>query len=193
MTSPLVLSTHDLGRQPGAMEELHRSVPAPSDLGIAVIGVPEGALIEMDIRLEAVMDGVLATTSAQAPLHGECVRCLDDLDWDTTVDFAEMYFYPGIKQQALDEGDEDAEDMREVVGEEIDLEPALRDALVTSLPFQPLCRPDCPGLCPGCGERMAELPAGHEHVERDPRWAVLEQLAHELAEDEQAHPERKDG
>lgn len=175
--TPYVLSTHELGRSPGAMEHVQRTVPAPTDLANAVIGVPEGSDLDLDVRLEAVRDGVLATVGATAQLVGECSRCLQEVRETTHIDFAEMFFYPGAKQAALDEGDEEAEDMHEVHEELVDLEQPLRDAMVPALPFQPLCEPDCQGLCPGCGERMADLPADHAHEQLDPRWAALAALA----------------
>ena len=61
-------------------------------------------------------------------------------------------------------------------GDLVDLEPLLRDAVVLSLPFQPLCREDCPGLCTECGARLADDP-GHQHEDAiDPRWAALRGL-----------------
>jgi len=67
---------------------------------------------------------------------------------------------------------DDEEDVRELEGDLIDLEPALRDTVVPALPFQPLCRPDCPGLCSECGARLADDP-DHSHETLDPRWAAL--------------------
>jgi len=61
-------------------------------------------------------------------------------------------------------------------GDLLDLEPALRDAVVLSLPLTPLCRPDCAGLCADCGERLDELPADHQHDATDTRWAALQDL-----------------
>ena len=112
------------------------------------------------------MDGVLATGTASAQVKGECVRCLDDLDDDLVVDFQELYLY------------EDAgEDDLSLEGDLLDLEPVLRDAVVLALPFQPLCQPDCPGLCPECGVRLADDP-GHAHEAAiDPRWTALSALA----------------
>ena len=63
-------------------------------------------------------------------------------------------------------------------------EPALRDALVGDLPFRPLCRPDCRGLCPRCGERLDDLPPGHHHQDRDPRWSVLASLLAQTPQDD---------
>jgi uncharacterized protein len=171
--TPLVLDTHELGRRPGAMRRIQRSVPAPADLGIGgVVGVPEGVDVELDLRLEAVMEGVLVSGSARAPLTGECVRCLDPIDSETAVEFQELYVYP---DRAEEEGAQADEDVRVVEGELIDLEPTLRDAVVLALPQAPLCRDDCPGLCPECGARLAEDPA-HEHETTDPRWAALVEL-----------------
>ncbi|NDZ95280.1 DUF177 domain-containing protein, partial [Streptomyces sp. SID11726] len=78
--NPLVFDTHELGRRPGALQRLNRTVDAPKDLGIkGVVGVPEGAPVELDLRLESVMEGVLVTGTARATAEGECVRCLEPL------------------------------------------------------------------------------------------------------------------
>ncbi len=55
----------------------------------------------------------------------------------------------------------------------------MRDAVVLALPWTPLCRPDCAGLCPTCGQRLDDLPAGHAHEMIDPRWAALAGFAPE--------------
>lgn len=175
--SSYVISTHELGRQPGAMRKVDRDITAPDDLRTPVVGVVAGSPIRLDLRLESVQEGVLVTGEAIVQTLAECVRCLREVEGTDTVEISELYFYPGARQTALDEGDEEAEDMVELEGELLDLEPVLRDAVVTALPLHPLCEPDCQGLCPGCGERMADLPADHEHVEVDPRWAALAELA----------------
>jgi uncharacterized protein len=163
---PLVLDTRDLGRRAGSMRRLQRTVDAPAGLGLDVIGVPEGASMHLDLRLEAVMEGVLVTGSARAALAGECVRCLDRLEDEVVADFCEMYAY--------DESEADEEAMR-LEGDLVDLEPALRDAVVLALPLTPTCRPDCPGLCAECGARLADDPS-HRHEVADPRWSALQKL-----------------
>lgn len=175
--SPYVLSTHDLGRQPGAMRRVERDVPAPADLGTAVVQVVPGSELRLELRIESVMEGVFVSGEARAQTHAECVRCLRDIDEELAVSLGELYFYPGARETAVAEGDEDAEEMHELEGELLDLEPLLRDAIVTAMPFQPLCEPDCAGLCPGCGDRLADLPADHAHEQLDPRWAALAALA----------------
>lgn len=180
--SPLVVSTHELGRRPGAMRTLESTVPAPEHLGTEVVGVPQGSDVDLDMRLEAVMDGVLVTGTARVQLHGECVRCLRDIDEDLAVDFSELFYYADRKASLLEEGDEEAEELPTLNGELIDLEATLRDAVVLALPFQPLCRPDCGGLCPECGERMDDLEPGHHHEQLDPRWSALGALLEQEGE-----------
>lgn len=141
-------------------------MPAPAGLGIDVIGVPEGSDVELELRFESVMEGVLVSGTAHVHLTGECVRCLEQVSDELDVDLQELYVYP----------DEDAEeDAPRMVGDLLDLEPVLRDAAVLALPLQPVCRDDCPGLCPECGARLADDP-GHRHESVDPRWAALGNL-----------------
>ncbi|MFC4555599.1 YceD family protein [Georgenia faecalis] len=168
-----MINTHDLSRRPGSMIPLARTVPAAEDFGTEVIGVPVGSDVDLDLRLESVMDGVLVSGEVRTRAAGQCVRCLGEVDEPLTVHLSELYLYPGKRDAAREAGDEDAEELPELEGDLLDLEPALRDAVVLALPFQPLCTPDCPGLCPVCGERMADLPEGHGHDDVDPRWSAL--------------------
>ena len=170
--SPFVLDTHELGRRPGSTRTTRLTVEAPADLGSAVIGIPEGSVLELDLRLEAVMEGVLVTGAVRGQAVGECVRCLDEVTESVDVTLAELFVYPERAAVAAQDGDEDEEDLRELDGDFLDLEPAVRDAVVPMLPFQPVCRPDCPGLCSLCGARLADEP-GHSHETLDPRWAAL--------------------
>ncbi len=171
--APLVIDTRELGRRAGSMRRLRRSVPAPADLGLQVIGVPEGADLELDLRLEAVVEGVLVSGTARASLAGECVRCLDPLRRLVAVPLQELYVYPDEEDagHGARPGGDDGEELR-LEGDLLDLEPALRDAVVLELPLAPLCRTDCPGLCPQCGARLADDPK-HEHPTVDSRWAAL--------------------
>jgi uncharacterized protein len=153
------------------MKRVVTEVPAPRDLGTEVIGVPEGAPVALDLRLEAVMEGVLVSGTAVVPLVGECARCLDEIHDTATVELRELYFYP----DRADEFDPD-DDAPSLVEDHLDLEPALRDALVLELPLSPRCAPDCPGLCVECGARLADAGPDHTHDAPDPRWAALAAL-----------------
>jgi uncharacterized protein len=167
--SPFVLDTRELGRRPGLRRDYLREAPAPEQLGLDMIGVVEGAPIEVDVRLEAVSEGVLVTGSVIGELTGVCGRCLADFTEALEVDFVELFAYPNSTTEETTDSDE----IPRLEGDHLDLEPVVRDAVVLSLPLTPLCRPDCAGLCPDCGERFDDLPEGHSHDQLDPRWAAL--------------------
>ena len=193
-----------LGRQPGSARTRKLTVPAPADLRLELIGVPEGTAAELDLKFEAVAEGVLVTGSVTAPLTGECARCLTPVTSSVTASFTELYLYPPGRphgtgqardgrrsparpdrydQQEHEEQDDDEE--RYLDGDLLDLEPTLRDAVVLALPMAPLCRDDCPGLCVECGVPLADVGPGHRHDDQpDPRWAGLKQF------DDQATPDQ---
>jgi uncharacterized protein len=176
-----VLDTRELGRRPGSQREVTLTVPAPADLGIEVLHVPEGAQVELDLRLEAVMEGVLVTGAATAGLEGECVRCLEPISDQIEARFQELFVYDEpSRDRSHHRGGEDVDseddESSRLEGDLLDLEPLLRDAVVLALPFQPLCKDDCPGLCAECGARLADDP-GHAHEAAiDPRWGRLQEL-----------------
>ena len=162
--SPLVLEVHELGRRAGTMKKVSRTVPAPAGLGIEMIRVPEGSDIPLELQLESVVEGIYVSGVAEVALSGECSRCLRPIEDDLELELQELYFYPG--------GDID-EDSHVVVDERVDLEPLIRDAVVLDLPFTPLCRDDCAGLCVTCGANLNDDP-DHGHGDRiDPRWGKL--------------------
>jgi uncharacterized protein len=129
------------------------------------VRVTPGSPVELDLRLESVMEGVLASGAARVALAGECSRCLGPIADELDVSLQELYVYP--------ESDAAEDEAARLDGDLLDLEPALRDAVVLALPFQPVCSPDCPGLCSECGVTLADHP-GHRHADDiDPRWAAL--------------------
>ncbi|MDQ1289589.1 MAG: hypothetical protein QG622_3155 [Actinomycetota bacterium] len=162
------------------MRKIHRDVEAPVDLGTDVIGVPEGSALELDLRLESVMEGVLVSGAIRGRAAGECVRCLGEVDSPLEAGLQELYVYP----ERAPEGQTDDE-LHELEGDFIDLEPVIRDAVVLALPFQPVCRPDCPGLCSECGARLADDPE-HTHDSADPRWAALQGLSQTLDDEKES-------
>ncbi|WAX57811.1 DUF177 domain-containing protein [Jatrophihabitans cynanchi] len=167
--SPFVFDVRELGRRAGSMRAYRRSVPAPAGLGLDIIAVPEGAPLAIDVRLESVTEGVLVTGSVSGPVRGECGRCLGPVHDELDVELCELFAYPDSTTDATSEQDE----VHRLMGDYLDIEPVVRDATVLALPFTPLCRPDCGGLCPDCGQRVDDLPAGHAHEQLDPRWAAL--------------------
>lgn len=172
-----MLDIRELGRRPGSQREVELTVPAPADLGIEVLHVPEGSPVELDLRLESVMEGVLVTGTASAELEGECVRCLEPIEEKIPARLQELYVYAEHHDRAAEHDDRDLDDeTSRLEGDLLDLEPLLRDAVVLALPFQPLCEVDCPGLCVECGARLADDPDHSHEAPIDPRWASLETL-----------------
>jgi len=162
--APLVLDTRELGRRAGSMRAVHRTVAAPADWELELVGVPADSDVQLELRLEAVMDGVLVSGTVDAPIRAECGRCLAPVEDRIEVEIQELFAY---------EPAPDGEEIALVEGDLINLEPVLHDAVVLGLPLNPVCREDCAGLCAGCGEPLADLPAEHGHDEIDPRWAAL--------------------
>lgn len=192
----LVFDTRTLGRQAGSARTQQLTVPAPDDLRLELARVPAGADMHLDVKFEAVTEGVLVTGSATAPLAGECARCLRPLNTSVTASFTELYLYADGRRthdkhdkhdknakhdrrnsrEWFDEDTEQDDEERYLDGDLLDLEPVLRDAVVLTLPMSPLCQEDCPGLCAECGVPLADAGPGHEHDDSpDPRWAALEQ------------------
>lgn len=170
---PLVLDTRELGRRPGAMRRLTLTVPAPESLGLELIRVPPGEPMALDLRLEAVVEGVLVSGTVTAPVTGECARCLEPVTDTLEVELQELYAYAdSTTSETTDE-----EELPRLSGDLLDLEPVLRDAVVLALPIAPLCTPDCAGLCADCGERLAPGEPPHDHPVADPRWAGLARFA----------------
>jgi len=169
-----------LGNRPGEFRDETRTAHAPDGLGSGLVFVSPGADVALDLRFEAVSEGVLVTGSAVAPLSGECARCLDPLTTETEVSFQELYRY--LPEPGEDEADGEE---RFLDGDLLDLEPAFRDAVVLALPLSPLCSEDCPGLCAECGAKLADAGPDHGHGDKvDPRWGLLTQLdIHDRVED----------
>jgi uncharacterized protein len=167
-----VFDMRALGKRPGEFKDEKRTATAPDGVGSGLVLVSAGADVTLDLRFEAVSEGVLVTGSAVAPLSGECARCLEPLAATIEVSFQELYRYlPDLGE------DEDDSEERFLDGDLLNLEPAFRDAVVLALPLSPLCRDDCPGLCVECGARLADVGPEHGHDDKvDPRWGLLAKL-----------------
>jgi uncharacterized protein len=151
------------------MQEVDRTVPAPPNWRVELIGVPEGAEVRLRLRLESVMEGVLVTGELDVPVVGSCARCLEPIEDTLHLHVQELYAYEGSTTEATSEEDE----VRRIEGDFLDLEPLVRDTVVLNLPLAPVCSEDCAGLCVDCGQRLDDLPLDHTHEVVDPRWAGL--------------------
>ncbi|BBY36024.1 hypothetical protein MMAN_01580 [Mycobacterium mantenii] len=168
LAGPMAFDITRLGRRPGAMVTLRKTVPSPSRIGLDMIAIEADAPLELDLQIQSVSEGVLVTGTVEAPTTGECSRCLTRLDGHMQVRLTELFAYPDSTTEATTEEDE----VGHIVDDTIDLEQAIVDAVGLELPFSPVCSPDCPGLCPECGVSLAAEPS-HQHERIDPRWAKL--------------------
>jgi uncharacterized protein len=126
--------------------------------------VPAGAPVVADVVLESVLGGVSVTGTVSAGWEGECRRCLARASGEIAVAVREVYTEDG-----------DGEETYTLEGDDVDLEPLVRDAVLLELPQAPLCRPDCAGLCPTCGANRNEERCGCAPV-ADLRWRALDVL-----------------
>ncbi|MDQ1397817.1 MAG: hypothetical protein QOG64_3076, partial [Acidimicrobiaceae bacterium] len=162
--NPFAVNVHALRRHPGdrTSEQRHGRLP-----GLQVTGshVPDDAEVSIDAVLEGVNGGVVVTATVDTTWVGECRRCLEAAHGVVHGEMRELY-----------EQDSDGEETYPLAGDQLDLAPLARDAVLLELPLAPLCTEDCQGLCPECGANRNEGDCGHASVPTDPRWAALDAL-----------------
>ena len=171
-----LFNCHDLPRRAGEMREYELTIDDHEPIGVPLLAIPSDAPIYLDLRIESVDQGVLATGTASGEAVGECTRCLDPVVFDVEESFQELFHYQVDYRQkskgpVIEVGDED--ELLEMEGDLINLEGPIRDALILNLPVNPLCEEACEGLCPTCGLKWAQLPLDHAHAASDIRWAGL--------------------
>jgi uncharacterized protein len=157
-----VVGVADLLEHPGTRRELHDAV-ALDGLATSAAQVPEGGEVQFDLVLEAIGGGALtATGTIGAPWRGECRRCLEPVEGSAAVDVREVFEPQPVEGETYP-----------LAGEQIDLEPMVRDAVLLALPLAPLCGPTCAGPAPDAFPTGPALEAEHQP---DPRWAALSEL-----------------
>ena len=172
LNSPLVIDVSRLGRRPGSMMTVDQRVSSPIRIGLDLIAIEPGADLDLDLRFEAVSEGVLVSGTVYAPTRGECSRCLGSITGEVEIALAELFAYP----DSITESTTESEDVGRVLDQTVDLAQPIVDAVGLALPFVPVCAENCPGLCPQCGVALATAEAGHQHEMIDPRWAKLAEM-----------------
>ena len=169
--SPLLVGVTELRRRPGTQRDVRVAAPLP---GLAITGarVPDGAEVQLEGVLEAVEGGITLTGTVRSPWSAECRRCLDDVTGTLEVALAEVFEPRPTPGETYP-----------IDGDDVDLEPVLRDAVLLHLPLAPLCREDCPGPAPEAfpaivsdADDEREPGADGPPPPRDPRWAALDLL-----------------
>jgi DUF177 domain-containing protein len=163
-------TTIDLGRLTLSYGEGSRlDVPVrldPFELGgQTYLAVPEAPTVRLDVSRPS--GGFAFRLRFPVHLKGPCMRCLEPAMLDVEVDAREV-----------DQASTEDEELRSpyVVEDELDIGRWAHDAVLLTLPTQILCRPDCAGLCPVCGESLNDNPGHHHDEAPDPRWAKLNDL-----------------
>jgi len=133
-------------------------------LGVSTAQVPAGAPVDVDLELETLSDGLVATGTIDAPWVGDCRRCLRPVEGRAAVEVREIFQPRPVEGETYPMG----EDV-------VDLGPMVRDAVLLALPLAPLCAEDCRGPAP------EDFPTGGSDGEAsgppvDPRWAALAEL-----------------
>ncbi len=172
-SSLLSVDVSELLRRPGATKH----VSLTTDLeGLAgeMARVREGSSLTLELRLDALVDGVLVDGEVAGELVEQCSRCLRAVGDQVRESVSELFVYAG---EDTDEGDAYA-----ITDDLIDLEPLVRDAVILALPLKPLCRPDCKGLCLVCGADRNEIDCGHSDARVEIRWDALKRLRETMEE-----------
>jgi uncharacterized protein len=137
-------------------------------LGAVGVLVPDGTSVDADLTLSSYPGGIMAAGRVTAPWQGECRRCGGPVSGTVVATVRERFAPPGAIQP-----EDDAYPLR---GDQLDLEPLARDAVLLELPLAPLCSDECLGLCPRCGQNWNVSPCACV-PEHDPRWSALDALA----------------
>ena len=172
MASPLLVNVAELLRRVGSVREIDRQIEADffkfDDSRIIT-----GSQVDVALTLEALTDGIVVHGTLGAQWGFECRRCLKALTGRAEVEVQELY-------QAVN-SDPDA---YPITGEQLDLLEMARENVLLAVPLAPLCRADCPGLCPQCGADLQVDRCSCTRAERDDRWAALDSLNFESRVDE---------
>jgi len=160
------IDVRDLVGHPGASRLVHVDEPVEG-LELELSQVPVDRPIEADLLLESVVEGILVTGPLRGSMRFSCARCLKTFEQPFDLEVSELFA-----------AEVEPEDDEYPLGPEgaLDIEPMVRDAVLLSMPFSPLCRSDCAGLCERCGgdRNLGECTCPPETA--DPRWAALSEI-----------------
>jgi DUF177 domain-containing protein len=158
------IDVRDLLDRPGSAKQVRVDEPVDG-LRTELAAVDTEAPIEGDLTLESVVQGIFVTGTVGGRMTLRCARCLREFDSEFDVAMNELY----VREPGPEDDYALTDDLT------LDPEPMVRDAVVLQMPFSPLCKPDCLGLCDRCGgdRNLGECTCGPE---TDPRWSALEAL-----------------
>ena len=173
---PLVVGIADLRRNPGTRRQFKESV-ALSGLAISSASVPEGASIDVELELESLSNGLVATGTITTPWEGECRRCLQPVQSRSVAKLREIFEPRPVEGETYAMADDT-----------VNLEPMVRDAVLLALPLAPLCDEECRGPAPETFPTGTVIEVDETDGDTgpgpvsDPRWAALADLDFEPEE-----------
>ncbi|MEI2639902.1 MAG: YceD family protein [Microthrixaceae bacterium] len=166
-TSVISVGVHDLLRRRGSRQVIDAKVDV-SGLATSTAHIPDGTLVDVEVILDSINEGIVLTAEVTVPWVGECRRCLGPAKGINSFEVNEIYRADPL------------EDMLPIVDEAIDVGAALKDAVILSLPIAPICRDDCAGPSP---DDFPILDAEAAAEAKDPRWAALDGLRFDSDDD----------
>ena len=168
MASPLLINIIEMTRRAGTLKDIEITIPV-STFDFADKRLNDETEIEIALQLESINGGIIVQGTVTGQSQLLCGRCLRNIEYANVASIDEMY------QRVPDNPD-----AYPIVGESLDLQPMVREMVLLSLPDTPLCKADCPGLCPQCGADLQSAPCGCQAQRLDERWAILDHLREEL-------------
>lgn len=170
MASPLIVNSAELLRRPGTKRDVSLLLPA-SQFGFDDLRIADDSKIAVELHLESLTDGIVVRGELGGHWQLQCRRCLRPVADVSVANVDELY------QRIPDNPDAYA-----LVGEQLDLQPLVRELVLLSLPDAPLCHPECPGICPQCGADLQSDPCACRTQLTDERWAVFDELRRQMGE-----------
>jgi uncharacterized protein len=168
MARPLLVNAAELLRRPGS-ERVVETRLSTAELGLDDDRFAADEQVAVALHLESLTDGIVVVGNIDVPWHGHCRRCLRELAEHEVSPVDELYQTTVTNPDAF-----------EIIGDQLDLLPMVRELALLDAPLTPLCRPDCQGLCPICGIDLNSASCGCVPPEQPSPWAALDQLKGQL-------------
>jgi len=163
--SPFRLGIADLLHQPASRREVRIEVPELSDARVGTTRLDPAVPLVTEVLLERIPDGIVVRGRTRGRWTAPCARCLVEVGGDLDCLISELFEAVPLEGETYG-----------LDGDEIDLEIAVRDAVILELPVAPRCSADCSGLCPACGADRNDTACDCDPNPPDPRWDALREL-----------------
>lgn len=162
------LNISRLLKETGAIEDFKFSLPLLQDYDEVSFRKP----IAVEGKISNNGDTLQIKAKVETEISVQCDRCLDKVDIPLKFEFVESYRHVSV----CDEESFENNDCIVLEEDIIDMEQAVRENVILNMPMQVLCDPECPGICPQCGQNLKEKKCNCRTDAVDPRLAILAKL-----------------